>query len=287
MKFSKIALLWVFCWSIGCVNAQFNFLKCDSNIRTWYLQSKHNINTAANTACHSAEFQAALSQQGVSINDINTADFHFVDFDKNGIEDLLFSGKIGNIPYVFLFHQHKQQYQTVIATRGVIYQATSADEETPLNLSIWYTACCGYYICHNTRYACISDNDIAYYNIASQTLAFKGTSFPNVCLPRIIPFYVTETATLRTAPFANDERRIGSNADWRGNGLGLYPPLSTGVIYAETIDEKGVYWYFVRMNNDKGLSIHNDRFVGENEIEDANQNFYYGWLRYDEITITE
>lgn len=277
----------LFCWSALCVHAQFNFLKCDSNIGTWYLQSKHDISAAITAAGNTPELQAALLQQNADISTLRPEDFHFIDFDNNGIEDLLFTGKIGNIPYVFLFHLHHRQYQTLISTRGVIYQANAADMQRPLNFSVWYTACCGYYICYNTQYACIVNNDIAYYNTASQTLAFKGTSFPNVTLPRIIPFYVTETATLRTAPFVNEERRIGSNADWRGNGLGLYPPRATGVIYAETIDEKGTYWYFVRMNNDKGITIHNDRFAGENEMEDANQNYYYGWLRYDEITIAE
>lgn len=287
MKLFKTALIGLCCICGLQVHAQFNFLHADSNIQLWYMQSKHDIGKAMGEAMRTSEFQNVLLQQSVTVNDINKEDFHFIDFDRNGVEDLLFSGKIGSIPYVFIFHNTNNAYQPILYTRGVIYQANAPQAGQMLNIGIWYTACCGYYLCHNTQYVCMSNNNIAWYNTASQTLAFKGTVFPGVLLQREIPFSVNETAMLRTGPYVNNERRIGSNADWRGNGLALYPPHSTGLIYAETMDDKGDYWYFVRMNNDKGLTINSDRFKGEQEMEDTELSYYYGWIHYNDITIME
>ena len=59
--------------------------------------------------------------------------FNFVDFDQNGLNDLLFQGKIGNKNYVILFKKKSNEEYTIVFNQtGEILQANSPLQDLPL-----------------------------------------------------------------------------------------------------------------------------------------------------------
>jgi hypothetical protein len=132
---------------------------------------------------------------------------------------------------------------------------------------------------------CISSNNASSFHTAAKSLVFKGTHLPFVRIKAPVKFTVTNPTELRIEPEVNTQRRIAGIGSWAGNSLGAYPVNATGTIYAEMKDDRNKFWYFVRMNNEAGLTIQNNRFTHVKEVEDAQNCCYYGWISSGDIRL--
>jgi hypothetical protein len=263
--------------------SQTGFFIRNSNIEKWYIESDKTI-AEAQKVMDLPEFHA-ITKGRVPMDELAPS-FHLIDFDNNGIPDMLFHGKIYNVFYVFIFHKKGDSYLVSIGEKGTLVQANLPYEDNGLNFSIWKEGCCGDFINTFTQYVCIATNNTSYFNTASKSLLYRRTILPSVRLEKPVPFKVITAANVRNEPFMDDEKHIGGKDKWKGNAVGMYPPNATGTIYAETRDSKNEFWYFVRMNNESGMYIHSNRFTAEEEIEGAETCFTYGWIHYKDIKMT-
>jgi len=273
-------LLMVCVCSYGAL-AQSGFFVKNSHIEKWYRESD-GLGNEVKKAILLPEFQAVVKEYEAKI-EVLMPYFHFIDFNNNGELDILFNGKIGSQDYVFIFLKKGNTYLVVLEQKGAIIQANLPDEDNGLNLSIWHGVCCGDYVSSLTQMVCISTNNTFFFNTASKSLVFKGTYLPFVRINTPVKFVVTNPTYLRTEPEVNTQRRIAGSTSWAGNFLAFYPINSIGTIYAEMKDSKNKFWYFVRMNNESSLRIHNDRFMHLKEVENTQNCYYYGWISSDDI----
>ena len=265
------------------VSAQGGFFVKNNNIEKWYLQ-KEKIAEEVNKVMNLPEFYN-LTNGKISMETL-LPNFHFIDFDNNGIADLIFSGKIFDTYYTFIFYKKNNNYLISLGEKGAITQANLPGEDNGLCFSLWDEICCFEYIHTFTQYACVSTNNTSYFNLLSKSLIYKNTLYPQVRLERPVAFKTVKVTHLRNEPFVDDEIAIGGKYSWKGNTLAMYPPDVIGTIYAEMRNTKNEFWYFVRMNNETGVTTHNNRFTTENKEENENC-FTYGWVYYDNVTFVE
>ena len=280
----RLFFLLVSCICSYGATAQNGFFVKNTHIEQWYREGE-NLETEVKKAILLPEFQAVLKEYEAKVEQLMPY-FHFIDFNNNGELDILFNGKIGSQNFVFIFLKKGNLYLLVLEQKGTIMYANLPEEDNLLNLSIWHEACCGYYVSTLAQMVCVSTNNTSYFNTASKSLVFKGTILPYVRLKTPIKCKVTKTAQLRTNPEVETQGRIAGSGSWEGNSVCSYPANATGTIYAEMQDNrnKNKYWYFVRMDNESGLLLRNNRFTHAKEVEDAQNCFYYGWISSDEVT---
>ena len=261
--------------------AQSGFFVKNTHIEKWYREGK-DLEVEAKKAMQLPEFQTLVKEYQAK-EDALLPGFHFIDFNNNGVLDMLFNGKIGTQSYVFVFLRKENGYLSILEEKGTVIQANLPEEDNSLNLSVWHEACCGDYINSLTQWVCINTNNTSYFKIAAKSLVFKGTNLPAARIKTPVKCTLTRPGNLRLEPHVDNQKRIAGSSSWEGNSLGLYSPQATGTIYAEMRDNNNKFWYFVRMNNESGLYIHSNRFTHAKEIEDAQDCFTYGWISSDDV----
>jgi hypothetical protein len=281
----KIISLWLFVGSVICSNvlAQGSFFAKNNNIEKWYIQKEH-LAEEVKKAIILPEFHNLLKDK-ISLETL-LPHFHFIDFDNNGIADLIFSGKIYDDDYTFIFYRKNNDYLISIGEKGTVFQANVPREGNTLCFSLWDEVCCFEYVNTLTQYACVTTNNTSYFYTLSKSLLYRGMQYPHVRLEQAVAFKTNKASYLRNEPAVDDEIAIGGKHSWKGNTLAIYPPNATGTVYAEMRDEKNGFWYFVRMNNESGVHTHSDRYTVDNEEENKNC-FTYGWIHYNDITLIE
>ena len=290
MRRRVVALVCIFYLSSN-VFAQSGFFVRNSNIEKWYVESD-KLEAEVKKVMNLPELYA-VTRGKVLVEELLPS-FHFIDFDNNGTLDLLFEGKILNVFHTFIFFKKSDGYVVAVATKGSIVCANLPKEDNGLNFSVWKEGCCGDNINTFTQYVCISTNNTSYFNVASKSLVYRRTILPANRIAKPVPFKISKTSVgyLRIEALVDDEKQIAGRSSWKGNSLGMYPPNATGTIYAETKDSKGEFWYFVRMNNESGTSVHSNRFLtddakefsGEQDLENC---FTYGWIHSKEVELVE
>ena len=279
----RIVFVTVLMYLSGNVFSQQGFFVRSSNIEKWYIESDSSkLANEIKKVLNLPEFSAVTRGGKVSVEELLPS-FHFIDFDNNGTYDLLFNGKIFNVFHVFVFYGKGDGYLVSIGEKGSVINANLPNEDYGLSLSIWKEGCCGDLINSFTQYVCISTNNTSYFNVAEKSLLFRRTVLPSARIAKPVSFKIVGAVNVRTDPFVDDEKQIAGKNSWKGNSLGLYPPNATGTIYAETKDSKNEFWYFVRMNNEAGVSIHSNRFQAEDESENADVFPIYGWIHSKDV----
>jgi hypothetical protein len=265
------------------VSAQSDFFIKNNNIEKWYIE-KENIAFEVKKIMNLPEFYN-LTNGKISVEEL-LPNFHFIDFDNNGIADLIFSGKIYDTFYTFIFYKKNNNYLVSLGEKGSIMQANFPNMDNGLCFSLWDEVCCFEYVNTFTQYACISTNNTSYFHTINKSLIYRNTMLPQARLEKPVAFKTNDVSNVRNTPFVDDESAIGGKHSWKGNTLGIYSPNATGTIYAEIRDNKNEFWYFVRMNNESGIPIHSNRFTVENKEENENC-FSYGWINSKDVTFVE
>lgn len=277
----RIFFLLVICMGSLGVYAQSGFFVKNNHIEKWYKEGE-NLEKEIKKVIILPEFQAVVKEYEVKVETL-TSCFHFADINNNGELDILFDGKIIDQHYVFIFLKKGNNYLVVLEQKGTIIQANLPQEDNNLNISIWNGVCCGDHVNVLSQWVCISRNGSNYFENAAKSLVFRSTFMPSVRLEKPVKCTVINVTNLRTEPNVDEHSRIAGMNAWVGNSVGVYSLNATGTIYAE-MKQDGKFWYFVRMNNEAGLSVRNNRFTHAKEVDDAQNCFYYGWISSDDVS---
>ena len=175
--------------------------------------------------------------------------FHFIDFDNEGLRDLLFNGKIGNKNYVLIYKKKTDgSYRFIFNQTGEIIQSNAPYQQNPLSFTIWNKNCCGYKVSILTKWVCISNNNTSYFLIQDKSLIYNNTLLPEMGTKKIplAAFTIkTEVAKLRLSPRLDDESLIEDINAWKGNHISIHSQGASGVIYHYLKDKDGTTYLFV------------------------------------------
>ncbi|MBN2572596.1 MAG: hypothetical protein JXA68_10745 [Ignavibacteriales bacterium] len=200
---------------------------------------------------------------------------HFVDFDCDGIRDLIYYGFVGGESNRFVFFKGLSDgsYSDLIGVWGRLIEISDNDEFTPLSFTIYNYACCAGVINHIERYVSVWNDSKFGYELQSKYSMYYNVDMPKTRFKKPIGFKtINDKYYLRLNPYINDT--IILDHDEEGNIFAEYPKDSEGFAIAEQTDETGRIWWFVIMkNNIKPIW---DLYVnGDNNEEPS---YYLSWI---------
>jgi hypothetical protein len=269
--------------------AQPSFFFFNKEINNWYFDVKQQeIIKEIQKVISSDEINSLLTKHQSKIDSIIPY-FHLIDFNNDGLRDLIFKGKIGTKNYVLLFKKRiDATYNLLLNQAGEILQTNAPFQNNPLALTIWNNNCCGSKVSILTKWICIVNNDISFFQVQEKSLVYNNTLLPEIGAKKIPlqPFTIkTEVAKLRINPRMDDESVIEGLNAWKGNHISYHPKGAPGVIYHSLKDKDGINWYFVCIFTGKDFPTRSDRFMISGEIDDCENYSYYGWIHGDNLNI--
>ncbi len=283
----KIGIIISFMLIMKLIVAQPAFFYHNQQIKLWYLESKEiPIQNDIQKVISGTEIKSLLDKNNVKQDSIFPY-FHFIDFNQDGLYDLLFNGKIGAKNHVIIYKKKVNgEYTLVLNQMGEILQTNAPNQSNPLSLTIWNYSCCGYKVSTLVKWMCTIKNNVSYFEVQEQSLIYRNTVLPDVG-NNLIPLQhftiKNEVAKLRLAPRLDDESLIEGVNTWRGNHVSYHPLGASGVVYYLFKDKEGITWYFVKINTGNDFPTKSDRFKVSNEIEDCEAYSYYGWIHGDNL----
>lgn len=206
---------------------------------------------------------------------------HIVDFNCDGILDVIFDGNIGSESdrIVFMKGNPDGRFSKVIGLWGAFIDISTNDGFTPMSFMINNYSCCSGVMNHLERYTPIWTSSDFEYQLQEKYAKYYTLAIPNERLKEPIKFVTTtEKYNLRLDPLINDT--IVLEHGEVGNTIAEYPKGSLGIGIAKHKDETGRIWWFVKMINniDPNWSLYHD---GDNN----NANSYYlGWISSRYVT---
>lgn len=285
----KTGIVIFFIWFTINLTAQPSFFYHNQQIKEWYIESKKDtIQNEIHKVISSSEIKTLIEQNKINSDSLFRF-FHYIDFNQDGLYDLIFNGKIGTKNHVIIYKKKVQgEYELALNQTGEILQTNLPNRLIPLSFSIWNPSCCAYKVNIITHWICIIKNGISYFEVQEQSLIYKNTVLPDVgseVAPLEHFMIKNDVAKLRMSPLLDDETvRNGAN-DWSGNHVSYHPKGATGVIYSSFKDKYNVTWYFVKINTGSEYPTRSDRFKVSEEIENCEDYSYYGWIHGDNLKI--
>ncbi len=283
----KLIICICFFSGMSFIYSQPTFFFHNKNIKEWYITTKkEKLQEEINKIITISEFEKLLTANKVNKESLFNL-FNFVDFDQNGLNDLLFQGKIGNRNYVILFKKKSNEEYTIVFNQtGEILQANSPFQDLPLAFTIWDPNCCGKKVSTITHWTCKIKNGIGYYERQEQSLLYLNTFLPTVSETIKLQHFTIKNnvAKLRLSPRWDDESLIEGINAWRGNHVSFHPLGATGTMYYSLTDKENNTWCFVKINTGQSFPTKSDRFKLSQEIDNCEDYSYYGWIHIDNLT---
>lgn len=189
--------------------------------------------------------------------------FHQIDFNADGLNDIIFEGFFGGEGEALVFFINEgDSYQKSQEIKGRIERIEKSSNNGFLSFTIHDYHCCAGFVDHiltldivrqGSSYDFIFHNDFAYMYDTEQPTKFMLE----------IPFItVNPEYKLRAQPVINESYdNLPEDEIIDGNTAAIYPEGSRGYAIAEQTDETGRVWWFVIM---------------ENNIEPLKSNLYTG-----------
>lgn len=205
--------------------------------------------------------------------------FHIIDFDNDGLDDIIFHGLVANEIELLLFFKNEENYfRKVLSTGGYPLYVSNPTDGNPMSLVLKQYPCCADYvsIIENIQPSNLP-GDFKYIITSKESYCdLEYSEFPNNWFPHPFKLITTQPKTsLRITPCIDD-----TTSDFipvvnsRGNSVAKYPIGSIGVALAEAKDSTSRVWYFVKMLNNK-KPIENFLHGG---FMDTLDYYSYGWV---------
>lgn len=206
----------------------------------------------------------------------NLSDFHFVDYDLNGIMDIIYSGYGGTDSMrTLIFELGKDgAYYSTFNKFGEIINVIKYGACTPVSLVLRDVECCGgnqivYEVYHYSKEVSLSK-----YLLSAKYSSYRETELPKVISGSSILFQVVyEKYYLRLNPIVDKNQEYNEDLRINGNIAQTYTSGSKGYAIAEKRDLTGRVWWFVIMLNN--LNIKGTASVGSNN---SVHNYSIGWM---------
>lgn len=214
--------------------------------------------------------------EGSEILEENLLNFHFVDYDLNGIIDIVYSGNAGTeTKRTLIFELGENNFYSKTFDRfGELINISYENILTPYTLTLREDPCCGGNLVVYEKYCPVNQGGKLELQASSKYCAIVGTDFPATFTIEPILFEVkNELYYLRLTPIIDNES-INESINIKGNIIAEYGLGAKGYAVSEKQDETGrVWWFVIMVNNNKPLKTMLD--TGSN-----NENEYYslGWM---------
>lgn len=258
-----------------------DFFDSNDNLRKWYSSGDvEEINQAIYILKGDETFDWVfynLDQGGVSPTDF----FHFLDFNNDGIRDLIYQGLLGGeSQFVILLKGNGVDYEKIIVLAGEIFWTNEPSNLEGLRFRIYNYACCMGRNNFIESYSPKISHEKIEFIVDKRETFISETIFPTNKNKQPIAFEtINDEYKLRISPKIDNETDYWGHGE-NGNEVATYTKGSTGIALAESIDDTGRIWWFVKMTNNKGnVGMFMD---GDNNEEPY---FSYGWIssRYVKI----
>lgn len=250
------------------------FFVTNDNLKKWYIPTDVvDINKALNSLKEDKTFDWVfynLEQGSVSSTDF----FHFLDFNNDGIRDMIYQGLLGGeSQFVVLLKGNGTSFEKTIVLAGKIFWTNEPSIAEGLRFRLYNYACCmgrNYFI---EYYSPKIRHDKFEFILENRETFIDETVFPTVKFKELIAFEtINEEYNLRISPKIDNETDYWGHGEF-GNDIATYPKGSTGIALAESTDDTGRVWWFVKMTNNIGnKGIFMD---GDNNEEPY---YSYGWV---------
>lgn len=208
--------------------------------------------------------------------DQNLSDFHFLDYDFNGIIDIIYSGYGGiDSMRTLIFELGKDgYYHSTFNKIGELINIVKYSVYTPVSLVLRDVECCGgnqivYEVYHLSR-----EKSQSKYVLSAKYSSFRQTDIPKDIFDKPILFkVVNEKYYLRLNPFLNKSQEYNEDLHIDGNIVQSYTYGSNGYAIAKKIDLTGRVWWFVIMLN----NLNKKGAISEGSNNDVH-NYSIGWM---------
>ena len=202
-------------------------------------------------------------------------DLHQIDFNCDGIADLVYYGYGGGESNIIIFPKgdFENKYVETIKLFGNIIEISDNDGFTPLTFTLFNYACCGGVVDHVEKYVAVWNNAKFTYELQAKYALYCDVDIPFRRFDKPIAFEtINEKYFLRLNPYINDSIRL--DHDEIGNIFAEYPKGSQGIAITSQTDKTGRIWWFVIMKNNvkPNWSLY---VSGDNNTFPA---YYLGWI---------
>ena len=211
-------------------------------------------------------------EQQAIVFDLNSKDalasFHVLDFNGNGLLDMLYYGPAGAESFLTLVLVNQGNgFAVAFEAYGAIVNLWRPFPFQPFHFIFSAGACCNEPLRWYTHYQPVQGDPLT-YAAKNKTFLPSEFNFPEKSITPIAFTTINETYTLRRTAYIPEER--GETDAY--NVLAQYPKGSEGVALAKQIDATGREWWLVMMRNNKGFTSDYKVYI------EGDEYYFLGWM---------
>lgn len=203
--------------------------------------------------------------------------FHIIDFDRDGLNDIIFYGFVGNeIELILFFKNDGSKFKEVLFNGGDPIYISDPEDNFPMSLIIKQYPCCADFVSVIEKIEPVNIPGEFKYIVTSKEAYcdFEESIYPEKYFKHNIKFITTQAkSNLRITPLIGDTTFNYTAVD-STNTAAIYPAGSLGVAIAEKKDTSERVWYFVKMLNNKKPIIN----IIHGGFLDSLPYCSYGWM---------
>jgi hypothetical protein len=216
------------------------------------------------------------TQYGGSISNLE-AGLHIVDFNGDGLNDIIFNGHLGGeAEYIIIFINTGQSFAKIFTETQKFHKIVFENGKIQ-KMYIQDGGCCCEYLLTNKIFSVDYSSDLPKINLISQIQYLNNSveKYPSSYFEKIIEFEVlNDKYNIRFSPIIDDTTQVWYCGEpQNGNSLGKIKSGSIGYALAEKMDSTGRVWWFVALHPNSKIyeSIYYD--------DDIRPNSYkLGWI---------
>jgi hypothetical protein len=176
---------------------------------------------------------------------------HTVDFSRDGLPDIIYSGYVGQESNVTIFLIYNAgTFEEVFAGCGDLVALEHLSNWSPLRFRIFNYACCGDFRHFIEDYVPHRKNGKLSYVLSNRILVDSRIKPPKKFFETSKFFKIeNEQYNLRTGPIIDDKVFDTEWGEAKGNVIAVYVNGSIGQAISSKMDETGRMWWFVIMNS--------------------------------------
>ena len=185
------------------------------------------------------------------------ASLHVVDFNGDGLNDIIFNGYLGGeAEYIIIFINTGQSF-TKIFTEIQTFHKVVFENGKVQKMYIQDGGCCCEYLLTNKIFSVDYSSDFPKINLISQMQYLNNSveEYPSSYFEKPIKFEVlNDKYNIRFSPVIDDTTQVWYCGEpQNGNSLGKIKSGSIGYALAEKVDSTGRIWWFVALHPNSGI----------------------------------
>jgi uncharacterized protein YneR len=219
-----------------------NFEKQDQELKTRFLKNLPD------------DFEFYTQYGGMSNLE---AGLHVVDFNGDGLNDIIFTGYFGGEAEKILIFIDTGQSFVKIFTETQKFHKVVVENGKVQKMYIQDGGCCCEYLLTNKIFSVDYSSDLPKINLISQMQYLNNSveEYPNSYFEKPIKFEVlNDKYNIRFSPVIDDTTQVWYCGEpQNGNSLGKIKLGSIGYALAEKVDSTGRIWWFVALHPNSGI----------------------------------